>query len=102
KSKANQAEKELEVAELFKSLNHTKKVAICISLGLISKEDADPDLVTGVLWSYAKDTSKPKDSPLSKQDIFLSFAKMDAKTLNTKFMIGKAKAAGLIKKTRQG
>jgi hypothetical protein len=102
KSKTASGAKERKVSTLFDSLNDKKRMTIAMSLGLIVKEDTDREIIDNALWAYAKDQTKEKDSPLSKQDVFITYCDMDTKDLNTRFLIGRAKSKGLMKKTKQG
>lgn len=102
KSKSISGEKERKVGQLFENLNDKKRAAIAIALGLIVREDTDREIIDTVLWEYAKDQSKPKDSQLSKQDTFIAFCELDTAKLNVFYTIGRAKASGLMKKTKQG
>lgn len=95
-------EKDMEILDTWKALNDKKKLAIAMSLSLITSEDTDREIIDDVLYSFATSKETPKGSQMSKQDMFLSVAKLSTADLNLQYTIGKAKASGFLKKTRQG
>lgn len=101
KRKTNR-EKELLVGDLWKNLTDKKKMAIAISLNLIASEDTDRGLIDDILYDYANSKENAKGLAISKQDLFIQMCNMDTAKLNIQFTIGKAKAAGYLKRTKQG
>ena len=95
-------DKDLKVSEVWKALNDKKRLAIAMSLSLITSENTDREIIDDVLYSFATSKEVPKGSQMSKQDIFINLAEMNTADLNLQYTIGKAKASGFLKKTRQG
>src|SRR4029079_13854535 len=95
-------EKELMVADLWKNLTDKKKLAIGISLNLISNESTDRGIIDDVLWDYANSKENAKGMDATKQDVFVQMCNMDTATLNIQYTIGKARSAGFLKRTKQG
>jgi hypothetical protein len=95
-------QKSENVHELWKALTDVKKMAIAVSLGLVKDENTDREFVDDVLWDFATSKAQAKGSHLSKQDVFVEMCEMGTAKLNTQYLIGKAKAAGFLKHTKQG
>ncbi len=95
-------EREQLAGDLYKSLNDQKKLAIAMSLNLIKDESTDRGLIDDILYDYAMSKDKAKDTYLTKQEIFIEMCNLKTDKLNIEFTIGKAKAAGFLKQTKQG
>lgn len=92
--------KKLEASKLFEALTDEKKIKIAMAMGLVPNENINIDVIDDLLYKACEDLSKAGDTGLTKQDLFMSFAKMKSEDLNIKHRIAKAKSLGVLK--RQG
>ena len=92
--------KKLEASKYFEALTDEKKIKIAMAMGLVPNESINIDVIDDLLFKACEDLTKAGDTGLTKQDLFISFAKMKTEDLNIKHRIAKAKSLGILK--RQG
>lgn len=81
--------KKVKVYAYYDGLSDDKKMKIAMGMRLISDENMDRSIIDDILFQAAEDPAK--------QDEFIEFCEMDSETLNQRFLVGKAKAKGILR-----
>lgn len=86
--------------EYFKNLNYKKKLIIATAMGLGVSDDIDPDFLDDILFQRVEDSTSKIDGNQTPQQLFIQLCEIDTEVLNLKYLIGKARRKGLLRKTK--
>jgi len=89
-----------KAVEYFNNLTHKKKLIIATAMNLNVSDDIDPEVLDDVLFEKVEDGTTKLDGNVTPQSLFISLCEAHTEDINLKYLIGKARKAGLLRKNR--